>query len=196
MDRLLHRYRSLPRAAKWTVWATLTLIVFLVWDTGARMTQEFDARADAAAADIAQYQDLTRERRQRGGRFERGVSRHGEVAWPTRQSEREPAILDLVNSLVEQHDVPDGWSTSFKTTRLRGDAAERLFAPERVDRLICTFTFDASPGTLTQIIRAFEASPLIVGVNAINARVIDEDAERLTVSLDAESWVWEGGGRS
>jgi len=193
MGALIERYKSLSRASRWVVWAVVALASFLVWDTGAVMASEYGERADAAAADIAEYERVLRQRRAGGDRLDRGIERHGPVDWVGSATEREAELADLVSSLVEAHRIPQGWSTSFKTTRLRSAAAERLFAPKRVDRLVCTFTFQASPETMTAVVRSLEGSPIVFGVNALNARVTDRNAQTLSVTLDAETWVWEAG---
>ena len=196
MTSLFARYRALPRVGKWVVCAVLVLVAFLVWDTGRVMTGEYRDRAAAVASELGELERLLNERQAGGGQFQRAVLRHGDVAWPQGSGAREAAVLDLITELIETLRVPDGHSTQFKTGSLRSAAVTELFGGRGVDRLLCTFSFEGSPETMTAVVKGLESSPLIIGVNSVSARIVDEATKRLSVRVETESWVWSEENRS
>ncbi len=187
------RFRSLPRAMKWVVGATIALVAFLAWDESSRAAAEFSDRADAAAVLIERYETQLERLRSGGGELERSVVRHGEKLGPGDADDRRTEFNALVGRIIRERDIPDGWSQSYTLSPVRSDDLERLFGGRNIERLVLTFTFEADAEQLTGALLDLESSPMVVGVDRITVRVVDRDRGRLNVRLDAATWVFTGG---
>lgn len=195
MASLTDRYAKMSGREHAVVWLVIVLAAFLFWLEVDTRTQAFADRAETAERQLAVFESQMAARSRGGGGLERGLERHGEVAWVDDADDRQSEMVALVQRLVEEHDIPDGWRSTPKTVALRADAAAGVFEGRRVDRLVNTFTFESTPERMTAIVRDLEASPIVVSVNTLNARVLDERSKSLAVTLEYETWVWREGGR-
>lgn len=192
MSAITDRYHALPRAAKWGVWALGALVAFEAWNLSTETRDAFGSRADTAARDIETYEQRL-ARVNSGGRGQ-SMERHGDVVGPGAPGERRAAVSALVNTLVADLRIADGWRLTEQSGPLREDRIEAIFDNRDIERLTFTFSFESDAETATAVVKGLEAAPIVVSVPRVNMRVIDRGAKRVSVRVDAETWVFADGG--
>jgi len=193
MGTVVDRYRSLPRAARWGVLAAGALLAFEAWNQASGVAASFESRAEAASAKIERYEGRL-DRLRGGGGGTRAVVRHGEVLGPGEAGERREAMGRLIDGLVEDLGIGEGWRYTEQSGPLRVDEVSSIFGGRRVERLTVTFSFEGDAETATAVVRELEASPIVVSVPRVTMRVVDRGEERVGVRVDAETWVFRDGG--
>lgn len=193
MASITERYARMSGRERFVVWLIVAGVALLFWIEVDSQAQAFSERADTAERKLNDYESRVRARARGGGGLARGLERHGQIEWVGDPDERAVEMLAVFTEVVATHRVPDGWRITSKSSSLRGAEADPVFSNRRVDRLIYTFSFEATPERLTAVVRDLEASPLVLSLNNLSARVVDEAAKSLAVQVEVETWVWRNG---
>lgn len=200
MRRLVDTFRSLPRAARWGVLATLAFgLYFLAVEPLLKITNDYDADADSIESRLSRTADLASDTSDDGRMFATGVKAFGRPQLPDDPKTRPEAIQQVVDEVLEAHGVETRTKTERHST-LTGDRARALVGADKLERYIVEISFEADQGTVAQVIADLEKSPVVSAVSrvkidrsAVGTRYMDDaeksGAGRVRATISAESWV-------
>jgi hypothetical protein len=188
---LRERWRSFPRAARWTALAAAFLVLyFTAIEPALDLTASWTARADAIEAAMIARRDPGAAQRDA-----LAASRFGTPLLPGG-----PERSAELNARVEQ--VLRGRDVGALTIRARapvplGRSAFAGLVPESVSaqRLILDVDFECDPALAAAILADLEQAPEVAAVNRVILRRDDREGKRLLrVTLSPEAWVFASKG--
>jgi hypothetical protein len=184
-------YRSLPRAARWSLWALAGVLAYfaaveplvdLYASLNRRVTERsallvgFDRsrhKADDALASVAT-----------------GIARFGEVAPPGDPDARPDAFGRKVAAVLTSHGIKDQKTTTRSSALGRGPLLDSLGQGAQVMRYAIEVQFDGTPEQVGAIIADLERTPEVAAVTKVQIRRLDEDRSRTVhATISAETWL-------
>lgn len=192
---IAERYKALPRALKWGVWALALFVGYFVV-----VEPALDAinRANTAADDrLGALKTLAHNPGASEDETALGVRKFGSIDLPGESETRSVAFNRRVSSILEKHKVKDN-----STTRLmplgQGPLKDAYGEGERIDRLVREIQFEATPEDIAAVVSDLEKAPEVAAVSKLQIRRGDQKdtaGRVLRATLAAEAWVVNRKGR-
>lgn len=205
MNKLLHWFQNLPRAAKWGVAAIAALgAYFLVIEPVLDRTNIHQSHADRLESELTRVAELESPDSADGAFLRKGRRVYGAPQLPTDAGSRPDAIHRIVDGVLEDHGIADRTKTERSVELSAERSAAILGGDGRVTRYIVEVSFEAPQETVVQIIADLEQSSVVTAISRVRidratgyssafARDLsrsDSSASRLVkATIAAEAWV-------
>lgn len=187
--RILDRYASLPRSARWLVWAGVGLVAyFFVIEPVVDATVRASGRADAMAARIRAVQAMGERAQDHQQKIAIGSRLHGEVELPGPRSVRATALNRAVDRALRDAGVRGARTQTTEQNLADGPATDYYGGRGSLVKLVSTVSFDASPEAFSQVLGALEASPDVAAVTRVIVRRADDGSRQVSATLTVEAW--------
>lgn len=202
---LLVRYRALPRAMRWALWALAIVVIYLtVLDPYViGKAAQLHTKASETAASLeklnkqaasSQWQDAVNS-----------VTKFGEAALSdvdaTGQGgdESHVAFNARITAVMQGHKIANYQKNNRLVAMGEGPLKRSInIASEQVDRVQAEIKFDASPETFAAVLADLEKAPEVSAISEVDVRRAERDASNrmLQVTIKAETWsITRKGGR-
>lgn len=185
---LWDRFRAMPRAVQWAVWAAAATAVTLLWtDVFMARTNDWNDRADGTLARIEEVRSggLRLDRLESLEPYVRAI---GAVNRPEGQAEAADALADAINDVLAAHTVTGDSALIRPPQKLPRETMTALLGPgERAYKLTAEVSFDATPEEAVAIIAELEARTEIESVSAV--RLVKRGNNKVTADITVESWL-------
>ena len=191
-ERLRARWRALPRAARWGIFAAAGIgAYFLIVEPLMESTASLSAKADNAARQLREYDRQKAARTEALAQIALGASAFGEVAVPSKDSRLVNQVQNQITRLLGDHGV-----TEYNLQQLRGNALGRgvltgLIKPEaeELQRVQITVTLTDKTSTVLSVIADLERIPEISAFGQTQLRRLDKTKDRVQATVTPEVWV-------
>lgn len=199
-ERVLARYRDLPRAARWGVLAAAGLLAYFgIIEPALDATARLRARADQIEAGLRRERDLLGGAGEAGRAVALAVEHFGLPSHPGPRASRERDLRRRVDEILQSRGVRALSITPSLVPLSRSGAPG---AGPGVQRLVLEVRFESSPEDLAAIVRELELSPEVTAVGRVQAARADRDGGRsgpagdrvLRATVSPEVWVLDGQG--
>ena len=191
MTQTVAYYRSLPRAARWMLWALAGLVLyFAVIDPLVGLYASISHRASAEAAMLVGFEQSRQTSDDATASVAAGVSRFGEVAGPGDPDGRPDLFGRKVAEILTVHGIKDQKTTTRSSTLGRGPLLDSLGQGSQVMRYAIEMQFDSTPEQVAAIVADLEKTPEVAAVTKVQIRRLDEDRSRTVhATISAETWL-------
>ncbi len=184
------RFAELPRAAKWALIGTVTIIGFLVYFDYLRpFADDWNEKADGIRSQVRQAA-RTNNRVDGSRSMQDLISGLGAVEKPADEARANEALTETVNAIIKQHSVSNDDFKIRPPARLPTGTLEKIVkgSNKRVERLTGELRFEASSENTLAIISELEGSPDIESVSHVRLNKLP-GTRKLTVQLRVEAWI-------
>lgn len=192
--RLGDLYGSLPRAARWAVWAGALVVGFLVVDSYLlKAYDRWNQRATQLEGRLARLKALGDTDSEQGRTIQVGVSSFGQPSFPGASSKTVSALTSRVNAVFDAAGINDRTQIERRATlAVRGTG-------ERYERIMLEVTFESTADELASILADLEASPEVTTVSRVRvdraaARGSSAGSGAMRTTVVAEAWAQPQGG--
>lgn len=191
MNALVQRFRTLPRAARWAVFAGAILVAYfaVVEPVIDRINTTASRADDRESALVALAKDPIGAQ---SSEVALGVRKFGAVELPGDPEVRSVAFNRRVVEVLSKHRIRNDTSTTRTMPLGAGPLKSAYTEEERIDRLVREVQFSATPEELAAVIADLESSPEVAAVSRVQLRRGDNQdtaARQLKVTLAVETWV-------
>lgn len=184
------RFNELPRAAKWAIIGTVTIIGFLIYTDYLRtFANEWNSEADGIRSQVRQAASTNSELD--GGRsMEDLISGIGVVEKPADEAKANEALTETVNAIIKRHTVSKDDFKIRRPARLPTGTLEKIVrgSNKRVEKLTGELRFEATSENMLAIIAELESSPDIESVSHVRLNKLSGRG-KLSVQLQVEAWI-------
>lgn len=188
---LINFFQSLPRAAKWGVYAVIGLAAYFgAVEPALGLTLKYNGQADAVESRLAVLERQLSERESNLTDLSRGIQNHGRAVAPDTVQNRGVAVRTLLRDLIAEFGNLDSWVFESTVLGFNSPDIEREFVRpgDELVRLVYTFNFEASPEDVAEVITRIEASHAVQAITSVRIRLGAQDQRILSVQLIMESW--------
>ena len=182
---ILDRIAMLPRAARWSVWATVAVVVFLAWDSSiAQLADTWSGRADELERRINIVNAplvLTSSSRN-------AITAFGAVELPRDKATGTNRLTEAVQEILAGHSVRNDDFKRTNTSKMRSGSLPGVAGPgRRIEQVIGDLRFDATQTEVMEVVSDLESSPWIDAVSSL--RLTRLEGRMIRVNLSLEAWV-------
>lgn len=184
------RFNELPRAAKWALIGTVTIIGFLIYTDYLRnFADRWNSEADAIRSQVRQAAS-TMDQLDSGRSMQDLISGLGVVEKPADEAKANEALTETVNAIIKRHAVSNDDFKIRPPARLPTGTLEKIVRGnnKRVERLTGELRFEASSENMLAIIAELESSPDIESVSHVRLNKL-AGTRKLSVQLQVEAWI-------
>lgn len=192
---MAERYRELPRAGRWGVWAVAGIaFYFLVVEVAIERWSSWTAQAEQKEASIRELIDSTSSREAEENTVMNGTKVFGKVSFPGPESERSQALRSRIADVLKKHAVTEYDERGRELLLERGPLATAVGTGSRVRRIVRDVTFEATPDVMTLIVSDLERASEVSGVSRVFVRKVTgsgnrgSSSKKLSVTLSIEAW--------
>ena len=185
------RFNELPRAAKWALIGTVTIIALLIYtDYLWKFADQWNSDADDIRSQVRQAA-LTNRGLDGGRSMEDLISGLGEVEKPADEAKANEALTETVNAIIKRHSVSNDDFKIRPPARLPTGTLEKIVRGnnKRVEKLTGELRLDASSEHMLAIISELESSPDIESVSHVRLNKLPGGTRKLSVQLQVEAWI-------
>lgn len=187
MPKKLHDHlQQQPRALRWSVYALLGMLLFLLWDSIVfPVTENWKSRADLIQLRV----DRVREGGDLTAAFERlqdEVRAYGSIELPGPESSGRIELNAAINDILERYSITEE-SSSVSQSKVRKGTLGNYAGNKRLESLKLVFDFISSPKDALSIIADLEANPAVEFITSL--RITKAPSKKVKVHLTIESWV-------
>ena len=198
MNILIAKYRRLPRAGRWGLWALVVVAVSvgLVEPILDRINTVNGKADDRAGALIALAKNPIGEH---ASEMVSGVRKFGDVLLPGDPDIRSVAFEKRITAVLDKHKIKNNSTTSRTMPLGQGPLRDVYGEGERIDRLVREVQFEGTPEQIAAVVSDLENAPEIAAVSRVQVRRGDQQdtaARMLKVTVAAEAWVVGKKGRA
>lgn len=196
---LADTFGSMPRAARWGIFAALGLgVYFLAVEPTIEYVKKLNARAETVSAQLETLQSQLEERESNMATLSKGLQDHGPAVVPGDAATRVDEIYDLLAEITTELGILEGWRFEPRELGFQSPALEREFVTpgSELIRLEFDFSFEASPEDVMETITRFESSPAVQSVSAVQLRLGGAGQRTIAAQVRIQSWaITTRGGR-
>lgn len=192
---LTDRYRELPRAGRWGLWALGGLVFyFLVVEVAVERWSTWTAQASAAEARLIDWSGSSDARKADESTVMNGTRLFGQVSFPGPEAERSQALRARIAEVLKKHGIREYEERGREFLLERGPLATAVGTGSRVRRIVRDVTFEATPDTMTLILADLERTPEVSGVSGVSIRKTTGSGNRggssrnLSIRIAVETW--------
>jgi hypothetical protein len=191
VTQALEYYRTLPRAARWSLIAlAFVLAYFVVVEPALDRYNALQGRANKQAAVLVSFRATQQQAEAARAAVATGISRFGEVYPPGEPEARAEAFNRKVAEVLARHDIRNQRTTTRSAPLSRGPLVDSIGQGVLVMRLTNEIQFDGTPEQVSAVVADLEACPEVAGVSRVQVRRSDEERARaVRATIAAETWL-------
>lgn len=198
---LLEKFRELPRAGRWGVFAGLGLaFYFIVVETAINKYNEWNNLADVRQAELNRFTSGSSELDAKITTVNNGRRVFGEASLPGPEAERIQTLQARIVAVLRQHGVREHTESARENFLSPGPLTNSLGTGIRVRRIAREVKFESTPDAMIAILSDLERAPEVSSVSRVSVRKAASNGTRnsssrnLGVVLVVETWASTGGG--
>lgn len=192
---LLARYRALPRAGKWSVWAAGGLVLYFgVVETALAFSARVRAEADALEVSLKSRKAVADRAANTAGELEQNMVALGMPALP-RPGDPVPALDRRITTVLSSHGVTPRRREPRPPAAVLTGPGQREVAKVGptvgVQRVAVDLNLECDTEQLAKILRDLEAAPEVTAISRLSIRKLGDgraNDQKLGVTMSVEAW--------
>jgi hypothetical protein len=192
---IVQRFRALPRAAQWGVWAAVAFIAYFVAvEPALERYAKISAEADSLESNLRDRASTAQRFESTGGELERAMVALGNPALPAKGNPL-PALDRRVSSVLSAHNVVARKREPRAPIALLTGPGQRdpaFIGPlSGLQRVGIEITFESDTGQLAKILRDLEAAREVASIPRLSVRKAGDGKpgdQKLAVTMTVEAW--------
>lgn len=192
---LLARYKALPRAGKWSVWALGGLVLYFgVVETALAFSARVRGEADALEVSLKSRKAVAERATNTAGELEQNMVALGMPALP-RQGDPVPALDRRITTVLSSHGVTPRRREPRPSAPVLTGPGQREVAKigpaVGVQRVAVDLNLECDTEQLAKILRDLEAAPEVTAISRLSIRKLGDgraNDQKLGVTMSVEAW--------